>query len=262
MTAAIPRLRIAGAPVDCISFDHTVGELCRRIDLRERTHVLFINAAKVVKYAAGELRAVIDRADLLLADGVPVVWASRLLRRPLPGRVNGTDLMERMVAVAADRGYRVFFLGGTQSVIQRAVAEFQRRHPRLCVAGFRNGYFGDTEDDAVIAQINRSHPDLLLLGMSTPKKEIWADGNLLRLDVAVCQGVGGSFDVVAGLTRRAPRFMQVYGLEWFYRLLQEPRRMWRRYLVTNTLFVWLVLRDLVHTFTGSRHRSSDGAARN
>jgi len=246
---AIERVRLAGCPVDCLSFDETISELCRRIDLDIRTHVLFINAAKLVGYHQHRgLRPVIERAELLLADGVPIVWASRLLGCPLPGRCNGTDLMEAIVSVCADRGYRVFFLGATEEVVEATVAEFRRRHPTLKVTGYRNGYFSEFENDSVISEINRSGANLLLVGMSSPKKELWVDTHLHKLHVSVVQGVGGSFDVIAGAVKRAPRWMQRAGLEWFYRFTQEPRRMWRRYLKTNLLFFYFVGKFLVSKY--------------
>lgn len=240
------RISVAGCLVDHISLDEVADELCQRIDQRRRTHVVFINAAKVVRcHQSPDLRAAVERADMLLADGVPIIWASRLRRTPLPGRVNGTDLMERMLAVSAERGYSVYLLGARSEVLQRTVAEIQNRYPSLKIAGFRNGYFSEEDETSVICGINESRPDLLLIGMSTPQKELWGDRHLHSLNVAVCQGVGGSFDVLAGLTTRAPSWMQRYGLEWFYRLMQEPRRLWRRYLETNCAFVWLVLVDLM-----------------
>ena len=240
------RIRVAGCPVDALSFDQAIEEICRRIDNKVRTHIVFINAAKIAKYRSDpQLRAVIDRADLLLADGVPVVWASRLLRRALPGRVNGTDLMEAAIAIAAKKGYRLFFLGARPEVVAKTADVFSRRYPMLQVAGLRSGYFTDKESEGVVQEINDSGADLLLIGMSTPRKEFWVDQNLEKLKVSVAQGVGGSFDVAAGLVVRAPIWMQRSGLEWLYRLIQEPHRMWRRYLETNSVFVFLVLRDLV-----------------
>ena len=239
------RISVARCPVDRISFEEVVCELCQRIEQRQPTHVVFVNAAKVVRYRQNpELRAAIDRSDMLLADGVPIVWASKLRGTPLPGRVNGTDLMERMLTASADRGYRVFLLGARPDVLQRSVAEIRRRHPGLQIAGARHGYFGEEEEAVIVREIYESRSDLLLLGMSTPKKELWGDRHLSSLNVAVCQGVGGSFETLAGVVRRAPFWMQRSGLEWFYRLLQEPGRMWRRYLETNSAFVWLVLADL------------------
>jgi len=236
-----PRLRVAGCPVDCISFDQAATEICHRIEQRIPTHVVYINAAKVVKYHRDPvLRSVIERADLLLPDGMPLVWVSRLFGQALPGRVNGTDLMERMAALAAERGYSIFLLGGTEEVVSATAAEFSRRHPRLKIAGVRNGYFKPEQDDEVLQAINASGADILLIGITTPKKELWGDRNLVRLGVPICQGTGGSFDVVAGSVSRAPGWMQRCGLEWFYRFLQEPRRMGGRYLRTNPEFLWLV----------------------
>ena len=239
------RICVAGCPVDKLSLEEAVKELCYRLELRIRTHVVFVNAAKVVRCRQHPaLRDVLERADLLLADGVPVVWASRLLGVPLPGRVNGTDLMERMLRAAAERGYRVYLLGARREVVTRTVVEIERRYPGVQVVGFHHGYFQESEEEILAREINASGADLILLGMSTPHKEFWGDRNLPRLGVAVCQGVGGSFDVLAGVVGRAPVWMQRSGLEWFYRLLQEPGRLWRRYLETNSAFIWLVLTDL------------------
>lgn len=242
--ATASRVYVAGCPVDRISLDDAVRELGCRIEKKQRTHVVFVNAAKVVQFRKSpELRGAMTRADLLLADGVPVVWASRLQDFSLPGRVNGTDLMERMLAVSALRGYRVYLLGAQADVLEQAIAAIRNRYPGIEIAGYRHGYFSRDEEAGIVRQINQSRADLLFLGISTPTKELWGDSNLSSLNVAVCQGVGGSFDVLAGSVRRAPRWMQRAGLEWFFRLLQEPRRMWRRYLTTNSVFAWLVLGD-------------------
>jgi N-acetylglucosaminyldiphosphoundecaprenol N-acetyl-beta-D-mannosaminyltransferase len=239
------RVYVAGCPVDRISLDDAVRELSHRIEKHQRTHVVFVNAAKVVQFRKSPaLRNAMTRADLLLADGVPVVWASRLQNASLPGRVNGTDLMERMLGVSAVRGFRVYLLGAQANVLERAIAAIRNRYPGIAIAGYRHGYFSRDEEPDIVRQINHSHADLLFLGISTPTKELWGDNYLSSLDVAVCQGVGGSFDVLAGTVPRAPRWMQRYGLEWFFRLCQEPQRMWRRYLTTNSAFIWLVLRDL------------------
>jgi N-acetylglucosaminyldiphosphoundecaprenol N-acetyl-beta-D-mannosaminyltransferase len=233
--------------VDRLSFEDATREISRRIESSTPTHVVFVNAAKVVKYARDRsLRNAMDNAGLLLADGVPVVWASRLLGVPLPGRVNGTDLMERLVALAAEHGHSVYFLGATDEVIASAITAFRRRYPALKVAGFHNGYFAPSDVPRLLDEINRSGAQMLFLGMGTPQKELWGDSVRAQLRVPICQGVGGSFDVVAGLVKRAPLWMQHCGAEWLYRLLQEPRRLARRYLETNTIFIWMVLRCLLY----------------
>ncbi len=152
-----------------------------------------------------------------------------------------------MVCESAERGFRVFFLGATEKVLRTMLVRLKRRHPELIVAGSRNGYFSDAEESEVVRQIVESGADVLFLGMGTPKKELWGARNLHRLDVSICQGVGGSFDVVAGVLGRAPRWMQRSGLEWLYRIIQEPGRMWKRYLVTNTVFLGLFVTELIRT---------------
>ena len=240
------RSTIAGCPVDALTFAEVLATLGRRIEERIPTHVVFVNAAKVVNFHEDrELRAAMQGADLLLADGLPVVWACRLLGQPLPGRIAGIELAEEIVALAAQRGYRVFFLGARAEVLAKAITQLLRRHPQLKVAGSHDGYFKPADEIALIEEINESMADVLLIGMGTPQKELWAARNLPVLNVPLLQGAGGSFDVMAGLTRRAPPWMQNTGLEWLYRLWQEPRRMWRRYLRTNPRFVWLVLKDFI-----------------
>jgi N-acetylglucosaminyldiphosphoundecaprenol N-acetyl-beta-D-mannosaminyltransferase len=243
--AGFDRIAVAGCPVDILDFETAVAELCRRVEGRIRTHVVFVNAAKVVRYSRdANMQRVMDEADLLLADGMPIVWASKLRANSLTERVAGIDLMERMMAVSAARGYKVYLLGATEQVLRKTVEVLNGQYPALRIAGFRNGYFTPDEESGIVADINASGADLLFLGMGTPQKEFWAGRNLPRLKVTICQGVGGSFDVVAGITMRAPAWMQNCGLEWFYRFLQEPRRMWRRYLHTNAAFLYILVRSL------------------
>jgi N-acetylglucosaminyldiphosphoundecaprenol N-acetyl-beta-D-mannosaminyltransferase len=240
------RVRIAGCPLDVFSFAQAVNELGLRVEQRRRTHVIFVNVFKIAEYHSNpRLQEVMERADLLLPDGVPVLWASALLGTPLPERVAGTDLMQALLELSALRNYRVFLLGGEENVITRTVETLRGRYPTLQIAGYRNGYFSDADADSVIETINASNADLLFIGMSTPKKELWADACLSRLTVPVCQGVGGSFDVIAGLTRRAPIWMQRSGLEWSYRLMQEPRRLWRRYLGSGAKVASLLCHQLL-----------------
>jgi N-acetylglucosaminyldiphosphoundecaprenol N-acetyl-beta-D-mannosaminyltransferase len=227
----------------------TMREVLEIVDetIRTRGHLLLgvVNAAKIVNMrrdaALGES---VRSADLVLADGMPVVWASRLLRRPLPERVAGIDLMEGMLEAGRSRGYRVFCLGATDDVLESAVARMRESHPGVEIVGQQNGYFGADAEATVAERIRVARPDILLVAMTSPKKERFLARWSAHMDVPVCHGVGGSFDVLAGKVRRAPARWQRLGLEWLYRVLQEPRRMWRRYLVTNTLFCAMVAREL------------------
>jgi N-acetylglucosaminyldiphosphoundecaprenol N-acetyl-beta-D-mannosaminyltransferase len=237
------RVEFLECPFDPVTIDQAVKR-CEQFIRSGRPHrVVVVNAAKIVKMDQdAELADIVRSADLITADGMAVVWASRLLRQPLPERVAGVDLMDRLVERAAVAGHRVFFFGAREEIAREAVATYQRRYPKLQVAGWRHGYFGPEDEAAIAEQIRTACPDILFVALGTPAKEFWIARHFTTLDVPLCHGVGGGFDVVAGFVRRAPAWMQAAGLEWLWRTLQEPRRMWRRYLMTNTLFLIKLMR--------------------
>jgi N-acetylglucosaminyldiphosphoundecaprenol N-acetyl-beta-D-mannosaminyltransferase len=205
-----------------------------------------VNAAKLVAMQRDErLREIIARCELVSADGQAVVWAARLLRQPVPERVAGIDLMHELLAMAEREGWRVYFLGARPDVLARAVERVQKRHPGLELAGARDGYFSADEEAEVCAAIRAARPQLLFVAMSSPRKEYWLGENVRALGVPFAMGVGGALDIEAGLARRAPRWLQRAGLEWLYRLLQDPRRLLGRYVVGNARFLALVLQELV-----------------
>ena len=249
-----------GLPLSCLSMDATL-DVCRNaVETNGMLQIGVVNAAKVVKMRRSEtLRDSVLHCDLLLADGMAIVWASRLLRRPLPERVAGIDLFENLLAQAEQLGRSVYLLGATDEVIETTVARIREEHPRLKIAGHRNGYFTLDEDPQVAAAIAASGADYLFVGITSPRKEIFLDRWGPELGVHVCHGVGGSFDVLAGKVRRAPRIMQRLGLEWFYRVLQEPRRLWKRYLTTNTMFAVLLTKELFAQAAGRRPREGHSA---
>jgi N-acetylglucosaminyldiphosphoundecaprenol N-acetyl-beta-D-mannosaminyltransferase len=205
-----------------------------------------LNAAKVVKLRRRpDLREALLACDLMLADGMAVVWASRLLGRPLPERVAGIDLFTSLLEAAGERGESIYILGAKQEVLDRVLEIIHERYPGVIVAGARCGYFSDEDEPAIAEAIRKAGADYLFLGMTTPKKEQFIERWGTMMGVKVCHGVGGSLDVMAGKVKRAPDRWQKLGLEWLYRVCQEPRRLWKRYLVTNTLFLGLVIRELV-----------------
>ena len=207
-------------------------------------YIAVVNAAKLVKMRHDEeLRQSILAADIVGADGVPVVWASRWLGLPLPGRVNGTDLMMDLLEKGNQHGYRIFFFGAQAEVLDQVLDVVRTQYPGVKIAGARHGYFTQDEEWDIVRQIQSSQADILFIAFGTPMKELWIKKYLQAMEVPVVHGVGGSFDVLAGIIPRAPVWMQNGGLEWLFRLLQEPRRMWRRYLYTNTQFVLLFLRE-------------------
>lgn len=242
------RVSLDRVNLDPVTMDEAI-EIVSTV-IRERRprafHVVTPNA-QFVEIARRDARfgEIVRAAGLSVADGVPLVWSSRLLGAPLPGRVNGTDLMVRLCEEAADQGHSVYFLGGRPGAAEQAARSLAKRFPGLNVIGTScppMGFADQAELDAeVVQEIERMAPDLLFVGLGAPKQEYWIY-NHLGLPARVMVGIGGSFELIAGLTKRAPLPLQKVGLEWMWRLLMEPRRLWRRYLVGNSLFISLVIR--------------------
>jgi N-acetylglucosaminyldiphosphoundecaprenol N-acetyl-beta-D-mannosaminyltransferase len=227
--------------------DGTV-ERCRQLILsgRPAQHVV-LNAGKcVLTHDEPDVRDIVASCDLVSADGQSVVWGARILGIPVPERVTGIDLMERLLELAAHERWPVYLLGAREDVLVAFEAEALRRFPSLVVAGRRDGYFRPDQEESVADAIRASGARLLFVATSSPMKERFLARQLPRMGAVFAMGVGGSFDVWAGRTSRAPRWMQGMGLEWAYRLLQEPRRMWKRYLIGNVRFARLVARAYVN----------------
>lgn len=247
------RANIAGVPVDNLTEDETVEAIDRLLAGAGSHYMAVVNASKItVACRNPELLRILKAADLVTADGMSVVWASRLLGRPLKARVTGIDLLQRLVRHAAARGLSVYFLGASEASVSGAVTQFVSLRPALRVAGYRNGYFASSEAGAVAEAIKRTGANFLFVAMGSPAQELWIHSNLDATGAQFALGVGGSFDHISGLSRRAPRWMQQAGLEWLYRLAREPGRLWRRYLIGNTKFAWLVARQFLSQTLG-RH---------
>jgi N-acetylglucosaminyldiphosphoundecaprenol N-acetyl-beta-D-mannosaminyltransferase len=243
---AANRLEVLDCPLDTVTMEQAVARCEKAIASRRYLQHMSVNAAKIVALRSDpEMRRMVTGAGLITADGQSVVWAARLLGARLPERVAGIDLMTRLLEAADANGYRVYVLGARRSVLDVALARLRERYPRLTVAGARDGYYADDEAAEVCEEIRASGADILFVAMSSPRKEFFLGERGVALGVPFAMGVGGSIDVIAGVTRRAPRVLQRAGLEWAYRLAQEPRRLARRYVITNGRFVWMVLRALV-----------------
>lgn len=247
MITALERLPVRtflGVSIHAVTLEQAAQICCEAIASRDRLTIGVVNVAKLVRMRSDTwLRESVLGSDLIVADGLPVVWASRILGEPLPERVAGIDLFEKLLQLADAERFSAYFLGATQEVLDQMLRRIEDHHPRLRCAGSHDGYFQEAESEAVVQEIQKANPDLLFVGISTPKKELflqqWGDS----LGVPVCHGVGGSFDVLSGMTRRAPLLLQKLGLEWLYRFLQEPRRMWKRYLVTNSEFIAMLVSE-------------------
>jgi N-acetylglucosaminyldiphosphoundecaprenol N-acetyl-beta-D-mannosaminyltransferase len=212
-----------------------------------------------------ELARICRAGEIIVADGMPVVWALRASGQSTPERVAGVELMEHLLAAADTHGLRAYFLGARPHVVSALVERCRARYPGLEIAGYRDGYFGPDEDSNIVEEIRASGAHMLFVGMPSPFKETWCDRHLKRLQVPVILGVGGSFDVLAGYIRRAPRWFQSLGLEWFWRLMMEPRKLWKRYLLSNSEFIWLAGREIFARRLGRMPavrpaRSADGGA--
>jgi N-acetylglucosaminyldiphosphoundecaprenol N-acetyl-beta-D-mannosaminyltransferase len=235
------RVTLFGVPVDNLTLAETVDRVEEMIQCGPTHQHVVVNVDKIVKLQRDPaLREAILGCDLINADGQPVVWASRLLGRPLKERVTGVDLFDALIDRCRVRGFRPYLLGARQEVVEKVAAILK---PRVQLAGWRNGYWTQEEEAAVVASIRQTRPDILFVAMSSPKKELFLKRWKGELQVPFVMGVGGTFDVVAGLVGRAPGWMQRCGLEWLYRLGQEPRRMWRRYLVDDMAFFGLLARE-------------------
>ena len=256
-TAVGDRAVVLDCAIDRLDMSQTLARCQAIIEQGTFAQQVSINAAKLVTLKQdADLREVVDRCELVNADGQSVVWASRLLGDPLPERVAGIDLMHALIAMAEREGYGIYILGARQEVLETAVQQLRQMHPRLRISGYRDGYFSDEQSPQVAGAIRDSGAQILFVAISSPRKEHWLGEYGADLGVPFVMGVGGSIDIVAGITRRAPRAWQRLGIEWLYRLLQEPRRMFRRYLVTNVQFGALVLRAMwARIFPSDDHSS-------
>lgn len=237
------RADLLGCPIDVLTMAETVDRARSAMRSRTRLQHTALNVAKLVRMRSNPMLANdVMGSDLVGIDGMGIVLAARCVGIPVEERVTGVDLLFNLLALCEREGFRPFFLGATPEVLRRAMSEASVRHPSLRFAGSRDGYFSPEEEPTVVQQIVDSRADCLFIGLPTPKKERFVAAYRDSLGVPFIMGVGGSFDVLSGHVRRAPLMMQRLGLEWLYRVYQEPRRMWWRYLETNAVFAGLLLR--------------------
>jgi len=249
-----PQRHLFGLSIDALTLPQAVARCADAIDHGEYLPIGVVNAAKIIIMRRNPgLRAAVTGSGLVLADGQSVIWASQLLRAPLPERVTGIDLFMALMAEAERDGYRVYFLGAKPQVLARVIEEVGRRFPGLPVAGSHDGYYQDGQEGEIAEDIRRCRTDILFVGMSSPRKELFLDEWGTATKAHVVHGVGGSFDILAGVTRRAPQWYQDHGLEWLYRAQQEPIRLGRRYLATNLSFIALVGREMLRRDKAGEH---------
>jgi N-acetylglucosaminyldiphosphoundecaprenol N-acetyl-beta-D-mannosaminyltransferase len=239
-------VRLLNGRFDALATDETVEAVAQAIRAGERGVLCTVNVAILMMMRSDpRLQRFVDTARWTVADGQPLVWASRLAHEPLPERVTGVDLVELLCARAVRDGFGVYLLGATAETVRATADVLRARHPGLDLRGVADGYFGPEQAADRARAVAESGAELLFVAMGVPRQEHFIEEQWERLGARVVIGVGGSFDVVAGLRKRAPPFVQRVGLEWAYRLAQEPRRLFKRYLVTNSQFLGLMSRELV-----------------
>ena len=238
------RITMMGCQIDNLSMEETLQTVEGFIQSGKPHQHVVVNVDKLVKAERdAELRRIINECALINVDGMPVVWASRLLGKPLKERVAGVDLFEALMRRSAAKGWRVYLLGAREEVVSEVKRLYEIKYPGLVVAGYRNGYWSEAEEPGVVADIAAARADLLFVAISSPKKEHFLGQYQDQMKIPFAMGVGGTFDVAVGRVNRAPVWMQKSGLEWFYRFLQEPRRMFRRYFIEDMAFFRLFLKE-------------------
>lgn len=260
----LERVEICGVECDNFTMAEAVARIVDTIDEGDFAFAVTPNVDHVMKLRHDEhFREIYRNARFVLPDGVPLLWASSLLGPPLKERINGTDLFERLCEVAAARRYSIYLLGGNPGAAEGAARVLARRYPGLQVAGCDCPKLGGETDSLACEtardRIAAARPNILFVALGAPKQEEWIYEYGHSTGASFAVGIGISFSLVAGEIRRAPRWMQYWGLEWFWRLLTEPRRLWKRYLVDDLPFIGLVARDYVRQFVSKRHTHSDAS---
>ena len=240
----IKRVQLLNGKFDPLTLLQTVDTIFDMLQAKKRGWLATVNVSILMNMRSDKrLQEFVDRAALVVADGQPLIWCALWLGHHLPERVTGVDLVEALCHRAAIQGKRVYLLGATQDIVARLAHKLCDRYPNLQVS-YADGYFKSDEAANRADLVRASHADILFVGMGVPRQEKFIEEQWDRLGVGMAIGVGGSFDVLAGLRQRAPVLVQKIGMEWFFRLVQEPRRLFMRYLLTNSQFIYLVLSTL------------------
>ena len=232
------RVPILNTYIDALTMEETISEVEKIIARGVPTQHVVINANKVnLMNEDPELKRIVNECPLINADGISILWAAKVLGLPIKERVTGIDLFLNLVKVASEKGYKIYLFGAKEEVVRKVKKVFEEEYPTLQIVGYRNGYFTEEDEPEIVKNMAESGADMMFVAFSSPKKEYWINKYIDQLNIPFVMGVGGSFDVVAGVTERAPKWVQIRGFEWLYRLVQEPRRMWRRYVIGNAKFI-------------------------
>lgn len=238
------RIKFFGVNLDIITVEETLNRISKFIDNRQYVQHVVVNVAKLVNAQKDDnLKNIINSCPLINVDGAGIILGAKFLGVNIPERVTGIDLMQKLIEYSALKGYRVYFFGAEEDVVTKVVDIYKQKYPELLIAGYRNGYYSDDEEENIVADIKDSKSDILFVAMGSPKKEIFLNKYSKKMEVPFTMGVGGSFDVIAGKINRAPKWLQAMNSEWIFRLIQEPRRMWKRYAITNSMFAVMLVKE-------------------
>ena len=256
------RISLLGTEIDNISMNQALTRIAEAVAARHFSYAVTPNVDHVMQLRTDpELRTVYGEADMVLADGVPLVWASKVLGTPLKERINGTDLFERTCEAAARCGHSIFLLGGNPGAAVNAASRLNGLYPDLRIAGCscpeRGFHVDSVQNQSIQDEIRKSGADILIVGLGAPKQEKWIYNYARESGVAFAVGIGISFSFVAGQIRRAPLWMQRHGLEWLWRLIAEPRRLWKRYLLNDIPFISLVLWNWIQHHIDQQKRRNE-----
>lgn len=239
-----PRITILNTTIDVLNVRQTIALVEQYVEKKIPLHLIGVNADKINEMNKNEkLRQIVNSCGVINADGASVVMASRFLNKPLPERVAGIDLMQSLVALSERKGYGIYLLGARQEIVEKTAEVLREEHPKLNIVGVHNGYFKEADWQQISNELKNVAPDFVFVGITSPLKEylveyLQDDGN-----TCVFMGVGGSFDVISGKISRAPLWIQKMNMEWFYRMLQEPRRLFKRYFVGNWIFIISIIKE-------------------
>lgn len=235
-----------GSPIDPFTMAETVKKAEDYVLARDFAHLIGVNAAKLLQMRDdADMDAIVQNCELVNADGASMVIAARLLGFDIPERVAGVDLMYELCSLSEQKGYSIYLLGAKQPTVEKAVSKLKESYPKLKIGGFRNGYFDKSMFDEVAKEISASRAEVVFVGITSPKKELLIERFRSLGMVGVFVGVGGSFDVVSGDISRAPRWMQSAKLEWAFRMMKEPKRLAKRYIVGNARFLTLLVKEYI-----------------
>ena len=239
-----PRVTILNTVIDVLNEKETIDLVEKYVQTKTPLHLMGVNADKINEINSNDLmKHIVNRCGIINADGASVILASKYLGKPLPERVAGVDLMQSLVALSEKKGYSVYLLGAKQSVVEQTAEVLKNRHPKLNIVGIHNGYFKEPDWPSISEELKEKNPDFVFVGITSPLKEYLIEYLQNQGHTSVFMGVGGSFDVISGNIPRAPLWMQKANLEWLFRVMQEPKRLFKRYFVGNWVFIKAVFKE-------------------